>query len=263
MVEVPADGAEDRGLRAVRRLLLASAPTTSRSTRWPPSAATPRSPRSATRTTPACSGSSRASATAPGGALVAVCGELAADERAAALLVGLGVRELSVAPAAVPFVKQAVRCLDSDDARAVALRALAADGADSVALHPRRGRLTACADHSIRPCGPRPGVCCGRPASVGSPPREDAHRGPLRLRLLRGRQGPEGPARRQGREPRGDDPAGAPGPARLHGHHRGVPALPRARRGAGRAAGPGDRGVAAPRGRRGPPARALPTTRCW
>ena len=40
--------------------------------------------------------------------LVAVCGELAADEQAAALLVGLGVRELSVTPRAVPAIKQRV-----------------------------------------------------------------------------------------------------------------------------------------------------------
>jgi phosphocarrier protein FPr len=41
--------------------------------------------------------------------LVAVCGELAADERAVPLLVALGVRELSVAPPAVAGVKQALR----------------------------------------------------------------------------------------------------------------------------------------------------------
>jgi phosphocarrier protein FPr len=46
---------------------------------------------------------------ASGRCLVAVCGELAADEKAAALLVALGIRELSVAPASAPRVKQAVR----------------------------------------------------------------------------------------------------------------------------------------------------------
>jgi len=44
-----------------------------------------------------------------------VCGELAADERATRLLVTLGVRELSVAPTAVPGVKQAVREATSGD----------------------------------------------------------------------------------------------------------------------------------------------------
>lgn len=66
--------------------------------------------------------------TGAGPALVAVCGELAADGRAAALLVGLGVRELSVAPPAVPLVKQAVREVDPAAAAATAARALAAEG---------------------------------------------------------------------------------------------------------------------------------------
>jgi phosphocarrier protein FPr len=64
--------------------------------------------------------------------VVAVCGELAADERATGLLLALGVRELSVAPSAVSAVKEAVRqvsivedaslvrrCLDAADASAV------------------------------------------------------------------------------------------------------------------------------------------------
>ena len=46
---------------------------------------------------------------AHGRCLVAVCGELAADEKATPLLVALGVRELSVAPSSVASVKQAVR----------------------------------------------------------------------------------------------------------------------------------------------------------
>ncbi len=46
---------------------------------------------------------------AKGHARVAVCGEFAADEKATAPLVGLGVDELSVAPLAVPHIKQAVR----------------------------------------------------------------------------------------------------------------------------------------------------------
>jgi phosphocarrier protein FPr len=67
-----------------------------------------------------------------GSALVAVCGELAADERATALLVGLGVRELSVTPRAVPGVKQAVRDLDLREAVVTARRALDAEDADTV-----------------------------------------------------------------------------------------------------------------------------------
>jgi multiphosphoryl transfer protein len=63
---------------------------------------------------------------------VAVCGELAADEHAAGLLVGLGVRELSVAPQAVPRIKQAVRGVRSGDARKLAEAAVSAESASAV-----------------------------------------------------------------------------------------------------------------------------------
>jgi phosphocarrier protein FPr len=45
------------------------------------------------------------------GVTVAVCGELAASPLAAPLLLGLGVRELSVTPPAIAFVKEAVRAV--------------------------------------------------------------------------------------------------------------------------------------------------------
>jgi phosphocarrier protein FPr len=60
--------------------------------------------------------------------LVAVCGEAAADPLAAELLVGLGVRELSVAPPAVAGVKQAVRDVDAAQAATRAAAALTASG---------------------------------------------------------------------------------------------------------------------------------------
>ena len=65
-------------------------------------------------------------------ARVAVCGELAADPGAAALLIGLGVRELSMAAPAVPAAKQAVRSVSVPDAQALASRALAQDSAVAV-----------------------------------------------------------------------------------------------------------------------------------
>ncbi len=66
------------------------------------------------------------------GRWVGVCGELAADPLAAPLLVGLGVRELSVASPSVAAVKQAVRQLDADEAAALAHAALAAESAEAV-----------------------------------------------------------------------------------------------------------------------------------
>ena len=67
-----------------------------------------------------------------GSAEVAVCGELAADPAAAGLLLGLGVRELSVAPRAVPLVKQAVREVATPSAAQRAAQALSAPDAAGV-----------------------------------------------------------------------------------------------------------------------------------
>ncbi|MEA2395911.1 MAG: multiphosphoryl transfer protein [Solirubrobacteraceae bacterium] len=66
------------------------------------------------------------------GARVAVCGELAGDPQAAALLAGLGVQELSMAPVLVPEAKEALRSVDLSAARAVALAALELDDAAAV-----------------------------------------------------------------------------------------------------------------------------------
>jgi phosphoenolpyruvate-protein kinase (PTS system EI component) len=57
---------------------------------------------------------------------------LAADEQAAALLLGLGVRELSVTPRAIPRVKQAVRGVTLTEARTLAAAALTAESATAV-----------------------------------------------------------------------------------------------------------------------------------
>jgi phosphocarrier protein FPr len=60
---------------------------------------------------------------------VGVCGELAGDPAAALLLVGLGVRELSMAPPLVAEVKQALRSVTLSDAAAAAEQALDAPDA--------------------------------------------------------------------------------------------------------------------------------------
>ncbi len=52
---------------------------------------------------------------------VSICGEIAGDPRYAALLVGLGFRELSMAAASLPRVKQRIRAMDSLAARHRAL----------------------------------------------------------------------------------------------------------------------------------------------
>jgi phosphocarrier protein FPr len=65
-------------------------------------------------------------------ARVAVCGEIAADPAAAALLIGLGVRELSMTPRAIPVVKDAIRSMSANKAKQLAALALHRDSAASV-----------------------------------------------------------------------------------------------------------------------------------
>jgi phosphocarrier protein FPr len=69
---------------------------------------------------------------AAGKASVSVCGELAADERAVALLLGMGVDALSVTPPAVPATKEAVRVANTVEARRFADDALLAESASAV-----------------------------------------------------------------------------------------------------------------------------------
>ncbi len=73
-----------------------------------------------------------ARAAADGGAQVAVCGEVAGEPAAIPLLLGLGVSELSMAPARIPLAKEAVRACDSTAARRLAAAALAAVSAADV-----------------------------------------------------------------------------------------------------------------------------------
>ncbi|MHB8393172.1 MAG: phosphoenolpyruvate--protein phosphotransferase [Candidatus Dormibacteria bacterium] len=69
---------------------------------------------------------------AAAGIWVGVCGELAGEPSATELLLGLGVRELSMSPRRVAEVKQMVRSVDSVRAGRLADRALGLRGADEV-----------------------------------------------------------------------------------------------------------------------------------
>jgi len=63
---------------------------------------------------------------------VSVCGEMAADPVLLTLLVGLGLREFSMAPTAIPLAKQVLRSLSAGDAARAAARALRAHTAADV-----------------------------------------------------------------------------------------------------------------------------------
>jgi phosphoenolpyruvate-protein kinase (PTS system EI component) len=63
---------------------------------------------------------------------VAVCGELAADPIGTAVLVGLGILDLSVTPVAIAGVKDTLSGIDSARARALAEKALVAAEAAEV-----------------------------------------------------------------------------------------------------------------------------------
>jgi phosphoenolpyruvate-protein kinase (PTS system EI component) len=63
---------------------------------------------------------------------VAVCGAIASDPGAAPLLIGLGVRELSVVPGVIARLKAVVRSVTSDECRRLAAQALELDSAAAV-----------------------------------------------------------------------------------------------------------------------------------
>ncbi len=115
------------------------------------------------------------------GRWVGVCGGLAGDMAAAPILVGLGVTELSAAPAVLPDLKALLRGLTMDVCRDLATRALACASVDEV---------RALADDSEgEPTDEGP---ARTPAASG--PRPDAaHRGAARRRPA-AQAGPAGPA---------------------------------------------------------------------
>jgi phosphoenolpyruvate-protein phosphotransferase len=66
------------------------------------------------------------------GKTVAVCGAAAADRIAVPILIGLGIRELSVVPAAIPSIKRQIRTLRIADCRELASLCLEASSAAEV-----------------------------------------------------------------------------------------------------------------------------------
>jgi len=71
-------------------------------------------------------------AASPHGVPVALCGAMASDPLAAVLLVGLGLRELSMEAAAIPEIKEALRRVTTADCERAAEAALGLDTADAV-----------------------------------------------------------------------------------------------------------------------------------
>lgn len=63
---------------------------------------------------------------------VSLCGAMASDPLAACLLVGLGLRDLSMEAAAIPEIKEAIRRLTVAEAEAIAQQALECDSAEAV-----------------------------------------------------------------------------------------------------------------------------------
>jgi phosphotransferase system enzyme I (PtsI) len=77
---------------------------------------------------------------------VGVCGEMASQPLMAFALIGLGVRQLSVAPRAVPLVKSVVRKVSEDVARRAANAALQAKTADEAEAELRKAIRAALGD---------------------------------------------------------------------------------------------------------------------
>ncbi|MFQ3228744.1 phosphoenolpyruvate--protein phosphotransferase [Reinekea sp.] len=70
---------------------------------------------------------------------VGVCGELAADPLAAVILLGLGVRELSMSQTAIPQIKAKIRSIDSSQAKILATAALDAESTEAIRALDRTG----------------------------------------------------------------------------------------------------------------------------
>jgi phosphotransferase system enzyme I (PtsI) len=80
---------------------------------------------------------------------VGVCGEMASEPLMAFALIGLGLRQLSVAPRSVALVKRLIRGVDVETAAAAAKEAMSASTAAAAERGLRRRLLVALADDPI------------------------------------------------------------------------------------------------------------------
>jgi phosphotransferase system enzyme I (PtsI) len=81
---------------------------------------------------------------------VSLCGELAADPRYTWVLLGLGVRELSMHPSAIPVIKNIIRSSEHDDMIALAEQVLEVEDvadAERLVLREMRARFPEHLDH--------------------------------------------------------------------------------------------------------------------
>jgi phosphotransferase system enzyme I (PtsI) len=68
---------------------------------------------------------------------LAVCGEMSSNPGRALLLLGLGIRSLSVPPSALPQVKKAIRSVSIDQCRQIAERVMNLESARDIDLYLR------------------------------------------------------------------------------------------------------------------------------
>jgi phosphotransferase system enzyme I (PtsI) len=79
---------------------------------------------------------------------VSLCGEMASDPALLGLLVGLGLTDFSMTPAAIPMARQAVRDLRADQARQLASHALTLSTAEEIERYLFEALATAAASRS-------------------------------------------------------------------------------------------------------------------
>jgi phosphotransferase system enzyme I (PtsI) len=86
---------------------------------------------------------------------LSVCGEMAGQPTEAVLLVGLGFRSLSMAPTAIPRVKEALRAVRAEDARVLATECLGLATCAEIETRVRLA-LSALAGAAVPRTGPAP-----------------------------------------------------------------------------------------------------------